>query len=53
MDVKARDHVVEHAELLEQADLLEGSRDAEPHAPVRGHSREIARRLNDSDPASG
>ncbi len=42
MDMKSRDHVLKHAELLEQADLLERSRNAEPHAPVRGHSRQIA-----------
>ena len=38
MDVKARDHVFQHAELLEKADFLEGSRDAKPHASVRGHA---------------
>ena len=41
MDVKARDDVVEHRQLLEQPDLLEGARDAEPHAPVRRQSAEV------------
>ena len=41
MDVKSRDDVLEHGELLEQPDLLERARDAEPHAAVRGQPGEI------------
>src|SRR5437667_7218850 len=35
MDVEAGEHVLEQRELLEEADLLEGASDAEPHAAVR------------------
>ena len=41
MDMESRDHVLQHAELLEQADLLERARDTEPHAPMRGHPEKI------------
>ena len=36
VNVKSRDHVVQYAELFEQADLLKGPGDSEPHAPMRG-----------------
>ena len=41
MDMKSRDHVVQHAELLEQTYLLERARDTEPHAAMRGHPGKI------------
>ena len=41
MDVKARDHVVEHRQALEQADFLECAREPEPRALVRRQADEI------------
>src|SRR4029077_11145930 len=35
VNVKSSNHVVQHAELFEQADLLKGPSDSKPHAPVR------------------
>src|SRR3954466_5125504 len=35
VDVKAREHVLEQGELLEEADFLEGAGDAEPRALIR------------------
>ena len=53
MDMKARDHVVEHRQVLEQPDLLEGAREAEPHALVRLPADEVDAVEARSSPASG
>jgi hypothetical protein len=41
VNMKSRDHILQHAELLEQADLLKGPGDAKPHAPMRGQGRQV------------
>ena len=41
MDVKSGDHIVEYAELLEKAYLLECPCKPESHAPMGAHTREI------------
>ena len=41
MDVKSRHDVLEHGELLEEPDLLEGTRDSAPHAAMSGQAGEI------------
>ena len=39
MDMKSRDHVFQHAQLLEETDLLERPRNTEPHPPMGRHGR--------------
>src|SRR5437879_12096131 len=41
VDVDAGEHVLEQRELLEEADLLEGARDAEPHAAARRQAEQV------------
>src|SRR5262245_36509123 len=41
VDVEAREHVLEQCELLEEADLLEGARDAEADALMRGKTDQV------------
>src|ERR1044072_8729888 len=41
LDVKPRDDVLKHRELLEQSDFLERTRDAEPHTTIGRETSEI------------
>ena len=44
VNVKSSNHVVQHAELFEQADLLKGPGDSKSHAPMRGQGRKVGAR---------